>query len=88
LATDASNPDTVDTTIPKLKPALAQKHWWSRELADRCREVRRMAHMEYGRRTELEDLAHHGIQDSKKGLHRNDQRCEDAHWEDILTTIN
>src|SRR5882724_11920527 len=80
--------DMVDTTIPKLKPALAQKHWWFRELADRCREVHRMAHRAYGRRMEPEDLAHHEYRTARKAYTVMIKNAKMAHWEDFLTTVD
>jgi len=31
--------DSINKNIPLVTPTPYQKHWWSRELLDRCREV-------------------------------------------------
>jgi len=63
--------DTVDDLIPKLKPAPFHKCWWSRELDDRCREVLRVAHRVYGRRSEPGDPTHQSSWDQIRGTHQS-----------------
>src|SRR5882724_3319663 len=50
--------DTIDTCVPKSSLVPYQKRWWSQELADRHTKVHRLAHRDYNRRMEPEDLIH------------------------------
>ena len=58
--------ETIDTCIPKCRPAPHQKCWWSQELMDRHNEVCRLAQRAYGRRSELGDLIHTNHKEARR----------------------
>src|SRR5882672_434169 len=80
--------DTVDQHIPKTKPAPFQKRWWTRELADRRRELCKVARKAYSRRSEPEDPIHHLHRTARRAYSVLIENAKRTHWANFLGTLD
>ena len=78
----------TDAKIPKTRPSLYQKCWWSKELAERRKEVCRLTHRAYGRRGEASNPIHHKHKAARRVYGAMIECAKMCHWEEFLEMVN
>ena len=64
------------------------KWWWNEELADRCREVQRVARHAYRRRVHPQDPVHKILKAKRNTYASMIKHAKRAHWEQFLSSLD
>jgi len=80
--------DSIHKKVSLVTPAPYQKCWWSRELSDRCREVRRLARRSHDQRTESEDPVYQAHKTMRRGYTFMIENAKTTHWDGFLSTLD
>ena len=80
--------EMIEVCIPKCKSAPYQKHWWSQELTDRCREVHRLARRAYSRQMEPGDPSHTAHKEARRHYATMIENAKKQHWDSFLTSLD
>ena len=80
--------EVINEKVLKIKPSPFMKRWWSRELADSQREVRRVAWQAYKKKAHLQDPIHQ-MHRAKRNINGSMiEQVKRAHWEGFLVTLD
>src|SRR5882672_60892 len=80
--------EVIDAKVPKAKPSLYQKHWWSKELSKKQREICRLTCKAYSRHFDHDDPVHCECKSLRKLYAMIIKIQKKHHWDGFLELVD
>ena len=80
--------EVIKECVLKAGPTPYKKRWWSPLLTERCRELRRLAHRAYNRRSEPGDPVHHEHRAMRRAYRVLIDNTKKSNWEGFLASLD
>src|SRR5882724_7905621 len=80
--------DTIESTVPKIRPSPFTKRWWSKELSLKQMQVRKLGRASYAQRSKPDEPIHKTYKTERNLYGTMIKYAKRTHWDDFLQSID